>query len=159
MTELASIVVFTEHLDRTVAFYRALGVPLADEDHGDGFVHAAGEMGDVHVAVFPASEPGSTGDWRGGGTTFVGLWVSSLEAVVAAVEALGAEILLEHQGREWGCRIVVADPDGRAVELNQRDHCQQPELPDPLAYFSRSGRVGGIFPAYHPAFLAPRIIV
>jgi len=124
MTELASIVVFTEYLDRTVAFYRALGVPLEDEDHGDGFVHAAGEMGDVHVAVFPASVPGSTG-WRAGGSTFVGFWVASLEAAMSALEPLGATVLADHQDCEWGCRIVVSDPDGRAVELNQRDHCPQ----------------------------------
>jgi lactoylglutathione lyase len=123
MTELASIVVFTEQLDQTVAFYRALGFPLDDEDHGDGYVHAAGEMGSVHVAVFPADDPGNAAEWRTAGSTFVGLWVPSLEAAMSALEALGAEILHGHQEREWGCRVVVADPDGRAVELNQRDHC------------------------------------
>jgi lactoylglutathione lyase len=126
MTELASIVVFTEHLEQTVTFYRALGFPLDDEDHGDGFVHAAGEMGDVHVAVFPAAAPGSTAGWRTAGSTFVGLWVPSLEAATSALEPLGATVLQDHQDREWGCRIVVADPDGRAVELNQRDHCPRP---------------------------------
>jgi lactoylglutathione lyase len=123
MTELASIVVFTERLDQTLAFYRALGFPLDDEDHGDGYVHAAGEMGGVHVAVFPAGGPGNAAEWRAAGSTFVGLWVPSLEAAMSALEAVGAEILHGHQDREWGCRVVVADPDGRAVELNQRDHC------------------------------------
>ena len=126
MTELASIVVFTEDLEQTVAFYRAIGFPLDDEDHGDGFVHAAGEMGDVHVAVLPAASPGSTAGWRAAGSTFVGLWVPSLEAVTSALEPLGVKVLQDHQDREWGCRIVVADPDGRAVELNQRDHCPHP---------------------------------
>jgi catechol 2,3-dioxygenase-like lactoylglutathione lyase family enzyme len=126
MTEVASIVVFTEHLERSVAFYRALGVPLADEDHGDGFRHAAGDMGGVHVAVFPASAPGSGTSWRAAGSTFVGLWVPSLDAATAALEPLGAVLLLDHQDREWGCRFVVTDPDGRAVEVNQRDHCPPP---------------------------------
>jgi catechol 2,3-dioxygenase-like lactoylglutathione lyase family enzyme len=125
MTEVASIVVFTEHLEQSVAFYRALGLPLEDEDHGDGFLHAAGDMGGVHVAVLPASAPGSAAGWRAAGSTFAGFWVPSLEAVMAALEPLGAEVLLGHQDCDWGCRIVVADPDGRAVELNQRDHCPQ----------------------------------
>jgi catechol 2,3-dioxygenase-like lactoylglutathione lyase family enzyme len=123
MTEVASIVVFTEHLHRSVAFYRALGVPLEDEDHGDGFLHAAGELGGVHVAVLPASAPGGSGEWRAGGSTFVGLWVPSLDAAMAALEPVGAELLLAHQECDWGCRFVVADPDGRAVEVNQRGHC------------------------------------
>jgi lactoylglutathione lyase len=125
MTEVASIAVFTEHLAETTAFYRALGLRLEDEDHGDGAVHAAVDVAGVHVAVFPAS--GASGivapGWRAGGSTFVGFWVPSLEAAVRAARATGADVLVEHQDREWGCRSVVTDPDGRAVELNQRDHC------------------------------------
>jgi hypothetical protein len=58
VTEVASIVVFTERVEETVAFYRALGVPLGHEDHGNGAVHTAGEVGDVHIAVVPAPVPG-----------------------------------------------------------------------------------------------------
>lgn len=123
MTEVASIVLFTGHLQRSVAFYRALGVPLEDEDHGDGDVHAAGDMNGVHVAVLPASSAGASGGWKAAGSTFVGLWVQSLEAALAALEPLGAEVLREHEDCEWGCRVIVTDPDSRAVEVNQRDHC------------------------------------
>jgi predicted enzyme related to lactoylglutathione lyase len=126
MAEIASIVVFTEHLQRSVAFYRALGVPLEDEDHGDGLVHAAGDMNGVHVAVLPASSAGAAGRWTAAGSTFVGLWVPSLDAALAALQPLGAEVLREHEDCEWGCRVIVADPDGRAVEVNQRDHCAHP---------------------------------
>jgi lactoylglutathione lyase len=126
MTELAAIVLFTERLDQSVAFYRSLGVPLENEEHGDGFVHAAGDIGGVHVAVMPAAVSGSAARWRSAGSTFVGLWVASLDDAIAALEPLGAEVLLGHQDCEWGCRFVVADPDGRAVEVNQRDHCPPP---------------------------------
>jgi lactoylglutathione lyase len=121
---IASIVVFTGQPERSVAFYRALGVPLEDEDHGDGEVHAAGEVDGVHVAVLPAVTPGSSPGWRAAGSTFTGFWVGSIEEVLATLEPLGAQVLQAHQDREWGCRVVVADPDGRAVELNQRGHCR-----------------------------------
>jgi predicted enzyme related to lactoylglutathione lyase len=126
VTEVASIVLLTEHPEQTVAFYRALGIPLSDEDHGDGVAHAAADVGGVHVAVIASSVPGNSPGWHVGGSTFVGFWVPSLENVRTDVEALGASVLLDHQTCEWGCRVVVADPDGRAVELNQRDHCQEP---------------------------------
>jgi lactoylglutathione lyase len=123
VAELASLVLFSDHLAENIAFYRALGVPLEDEDHGDGVTHAAGELGDVHVAVLASERAGAEQGWRQGGTTFVGLWVPSLEDAGAAVAALGAPLLREHEQCEWGCRIVVADPDGRAVEVNQEGHC------------------------------------
>jgi hypothetical protein len=46
----------------------------------------------------------------------------------AALQRLGAPVLVEHQIRPWGCRMVVEDPDGRPVEINQQGHCS-PEAP------------------------------
>jgi predicted enzyme related to lactoylglutathione lyase len=127
VTEVASIVVFTDRVEESVAFYRALGVPLEDEDHGEGDVHAAGEAGGVHVAVVAASAPRGGTAWRSAGSTFIGFWVESLEATLTALDRIGAAVLLGHERCPWGCRTVVADPDGRAVEVNQRRHC--PESP------------------------------
>lgn len=126
---LASAVFFSAQLERCTAFYKALGVPLKDEDHGDGFVHTAGDLDGVHVAIFPASGDGRSPAHRAAGATFLGFWVPSLEAALGALEPLGTEVLLGHQVRQWGCRVVVADPDGRAVELNQQDHCPLSERP------------------------------
>lgn len=117
------MVLFAADAARTIAFYRALGVPLADEDHGDGVVHAAADVGGVHVAVFQGDAAGEQLGWRRQGSTFAGFYVASLELTVVALEALGAKVLQLHQHRDWGCRVVVEDPDGRAVEINQRDHC------------------------------------
>jgi predicted enzyme related to lactoylglutathione lyase len=123
MIEMASLVLFTAHVGRTVAFYRAVGVPLEDEDHGEGPVHAAAEVGDVHVAVCAASGPGRHPARRAGGSDFPGFYVDALDATLAAVTALGAPVLSGHEQMPWGCRVVVEDPDGRAVELNDRGHC------------------------------------
>lgn len=124
MTEMASIVLFAEDADRTIRFYRAAGVDLQDEDHGDGFVHSATDVGDVHFAVFEAStKDEKTSPWRTSGSTFVGFYVPSLDRTATSLTSLGAQVLLEHQVKPWGCRMVFEDPDGRAVEINQREHC------------------------------------
>ena len=120
---MASVVVFTDRLEETISFYQALGVSLADEDHGDGLIHIAGELDGIRVVVFASSRPGRSPGWRVGGCTFIGFWVNSLEVARAALEQIEARVLCEHQHRRCGCRIVFADPDGRAVEINQRDHC------------------------------------
>jgi predicted enzyme related to lactoylglutathione lyase len=124
-TELASIVLFAGAVDRTVAFSRAVGVALEHEDHGDGARHAAADLGEIHFAVFPGDPARDAGPaWREAGGAFVGFYVPSLDAALAALETLGATVLVPHQQRAWGCRVVVEDPDGRAVEVNQRDHCE-----------------------------------
>jgi catechol 2,3-dioxygenase-like lactoylglutathione lyase family enzyme len=92
MSELASVVLFAANPLATAAFYRALGLVLEDEHHGDGPVHFATELGTVHFAIYPAQAPGRAPERRTGGNVF-------------------------------HCRVVAEDPDGRAVEINQRGHC------------------------------------
>lgn len=117
------MVLFAHDVERTADFYRALGVPLEGEEHGDAMEHLAADLDGVHVAILPADAASEAPDWRSSGSTFVGFWVSSLEAATDAVARSGARIVQPHQQREWGCRVVAIDPDGRAVEINQADHC------------------------------------
>jgi catechol 2,3-dioxygenase-like lactoylglutathione lyase family enzyme len=123
MAKLSSVVMFSGHPEACVAFYRAIGIPLEDEDHGDGALHAAADVDGVHLAVLPGTGSDMAPTFRAAGASFAGFWVHSLDATVAALAALGTPVLVDHQMREWGCRTVVADPDGRPVEINQEDHC------------------------------------
>jgi predicted enzyme related to lactoylglutathione lyase len=125
MVEVASLVLFASDLTAASAFYRAVGVPLIDEDHDEGPVHAAAELGGVHFAIYQADDgvgqpaPG----WRSASSDFPGFYVDSLDDVGKSLHDLGTTLLEDHQVRPWGCRIVAQDPDGRAVEINQRAHC------------------------------------
>lgn len=122
---MGSLVLFSSSPAAAAAFYRALGVPLQDEDHGSGPVHFAAELGPVHLAIYPADVPGRAGGRRCGGSTFPGFYVESLDHAAQALDEAGAPVLTGHQQVPWGCRIVVEDPDGRAVEVNQRGHCPE----------------------------------
>jgi len=123
MTEMASLVVYAANPSATAAFYRALGLVLEDEYHGDGPIHFATELGPVHFAIYPAETPGRATERRSGGSVFPGFYVDSLDRAVEELNAAGAPMLTEHEQMPWGCRIVAEDPDGRAVEVNQRRHC------------------------------------
>jgi lactoylglutathione lyase len=128
MTEIASLVLYAASAPATAAFYRALGLDLEDERHDDGPVHFAVELGPVHFAIYPADSAGQAPPRRGGGSSFAGFYVDSLDAVTGAVAGLGAPILGTHEQMPWACRVVAEDPDGRPVEINQRRHC--PAAPD-----------------------------
>jgi lactoylglutathione lyase len=123
MTEMASLVLYTGDPTATAAFYRALGLEFEREDHGEGPVHFAVELGPVHFAIYPAQMPGRALRRRSGGSLFPGFYVPSLDRAAEALARAGAPVLTGHEQMPWGCRIVAEDPDGRAVEVNQRGHC------------------------------------
>ena len=53
-------------------------------------------------------------------STRIGLFTDNLDATLALVRAVpGAKLVTPIQNSEWGCRAVVADPDGHRVELTQ----------------------------------------
>lgn len=130
MPEVSSIVLFSARADRTIAFYRSVGIQFEEEDHGDGVVHAATDVGDFHFAIFAAADSEVTPGWRVGGSTFIGFYVDSLDATIKALTSIDVKVLADHEVRDWGCRVVVEDPDGRAVEINQRAHCRDADVAD-----------------------------
>ena len=93
MTEMASLVLYAASLPATAAFYRALGLELEDEDHGEGPAHFATELGPVHFAIYPAEAPGRAGERRSGGSVFPGFYVESLDRAAEALAQAGARVL------------------------------------------------------------------
>ena len=121
---MASLVLFASDVDEAARFYRAVGIPLEHEDHGEGPTHFAAELGGVHFALYAATGPGRAPERRSAGASFAGVYVASLDDTLREVTALGAPLLSRHEVMPWGCRFVVEDPDGRAVEVNDREHCK-----------------------------------
>ena len=123
MTEFGALVLYARDLEKTAKFYRTIGVPLENEDHGEGPVHFATELGSVHYAIYPARSPGTAPARHSSGDTFHEFYVDSLDDVRERLKAIDTMMLSEHEVMPWGCRLVAQDPDGRAVEVNQRGHC------------------------------------
>jgi predicted enzyme related to lactoylglutathione lyase len=123
MVDVASLVLFAVDPDKTADFYSAVGLDLEHEDHGEGPVHYATELGQLHFAIYPAESSGRAPDHRAGGSSFPGFYVESLDEVTSALANIGSPLLSQHETMPWGCRIVAVDPDGRPVEINQQGHC------------------------------------
>jgi predicted enzyme related to lactoylglutathione lyase len=109
------LVLKTPNVERLVTFYAALGITFAEERHGTGPAHHAGRVGPTLLEVYllPA-------DAAPDSTTRLGFAVEDVDATVERLRHLGATVRSEPKRTPFGYRAVVADPDGRAVEVVDR---------------------------------------
>ena len=112
-----AVVCFTARLKKAAAFYRAIGVRLDEERHGDGPLHYACDLGATHFALVERRRDGRR--VARSRSTMIGFRVPSLRKAVGSARRSGAKVLLAAQEVPWGRRAVVLDPDGRLVELNE----------------------------------------
>jgi lactoylglutathione lyase len=113
------VVLRTAHMDAMLAFYRALGIEFAQEQHGSGPVHYACERNGMVMELYPG-ESGAAPDRKSGGATMLGFLVDDVDAVIAALEHAGVSVISVPKDTAWGRRALALDPDGRAVELVTR---------------------------------------
>jgi len=50
----------------------------------------------------------------------IGFQIENIDKVVETLENSGMKILSPLQDNAWGRRVVIQDPDGRAVELTKK---------------------------------------
>lgn len=136
VTDLGSLILFSGDVERAAAFYAALGLVLAPEQHGEGPLHFTCSIGLTHFALFAATGgvAQDAGDARGAkaaaiegpmshkrpGSQFFGLTVNDLAAAFVAALATGGTVVQDPRDYPWGRRALVRDPDGRVVELFER---------------------------------------
>ncbi|HWG44164.1 MAG TPA: VOC family protein [Gemmataceae bacterium] len=118
MIALSLIVLCCTDLERSRAFYTALGLHFGEERHDNGPVHYSCQLGTVVIELYPG-KPGSALARTSAGATLHGFRVDSLDAIVSSLQVQGTEIVHLPSDSPWGRRAVILDPDGRAIELTQ----------------------------------------
>src|SRR5689334_22944753 len=111
--KLNLVVLRVADIDRSSAFYRALGIAFEKHAHGGGPVHLANEENGLVFELYPATreQPVST-------STRLGFVVTDVDHLVTSLASqTGVRIFVSPTDSEWGRRAVVADPDGHRVEL------------------------------------------
>ena len=103
-------------MDAMLALYRALGLTFAAEQHDTGPVHHSCDLGGTVLEIYPGQE-GAAPDRRSGGATSLGFRVPSVDALLSCLKPTGTPVISPPKDSPWGRRAVIADPDGRAVEL------------------------------------------
>jgi catechol 2,3-dioxygenase-like lactoylglutathione lyase family enzyme len=116
---LSGVILVSTEPARLVRFYRdTLGVPLAEERHGDSELHWACELGDVHFAIHPAVD--YPGEATTAGAVKIAFMVFELDPLVAWLAECGVELCYPPSEFGTESRITaVRDPDGNLVELTE----------------------------------------
>jgi len=99
------IVLRTSRLIELKAFYERLGMSFVEERHGEGPLHYSTMLGEVVMELYPLAADAVEAE-----TIRLGFAVTALATIVTRLRATAN-----------GLRAVVRDPDGRAVELYQRE--------------------------------------
>jgi catechol 2,3-dioxygenase-like lactoylglutathione lyase family enzyme len=115
---LGLLVIRTADVARTLSFYCALGLDFVEEKHGSGPTHFSCYLGGMILEIYPG-QPGSAPERMQAGATLLGFRVASIDHVVSALARWSTPVLSGPTRDIWGRRVVVEDPDGRAVELRE----------------------------------------
>jgi len=111
---LSLLVLKTRQLEVVRNFYAALGVDFKPEQHGSGPLHYAGQLESVVLEIYPSEDPIAD-------SLRIGFAIDNLEKAIQALRSVDAAVISKPKDSPWGLRAVVRDPDGRSVELLQKN--------------------------------------
>ena len=126
MTTPFLIVLRAADIDKSRAFYVAVGLSFVEEQHGNGPIHLACKTDTLVVEIY-LGEDAPQLDAKHSGATMLGFNVESLDAVLSELRVLDVAPKSAPKVAPWGRWTNVVDPDGRVVQLNETP---QKELQD-----------------------------
>ncbi|MGH3295407.1 MAG: VOC family protein [Trebonia sp.] len=117
---ISGVILVSRQPERVAQFYRdVLGLPLAEERHGETQLHWGCELGDVHFAIHPAADYPDD-PTVGPGPVKLAFMVFDLSRMVAWLDGCGVPLCYPPADLGEQSQITaVRDPDGNLVELTQ----------------------------------------
>lgn len=112
---LKLLVIRAHDVDRSAAFYEALGLQFTRHRHGGGPEHLCATVGETVFEIYPAA-----GTAENTVSTRLGFSVVSLSATLSSLQAMQATVLSEPSETPYGRRAVVKDFEGHKVELYEK---------------------------------------
>jgi lactoylglutathione lyase len=112
------VVLRTAELVAARLFYEALGLSFVEEQHGSGPVHLSCEHGGTVMELYPG-KPGQAPERLNAGATMLGFSVESVDSTLERLRVINVTVVTPPKDSPWGKRMVVLDPDGRAIEVSE----------------------------------------
>lgn len=95
-------------------WYAHFGLTFEYHRHGNGPLHYSTEVRGVTLEIYPLKRLQTEADTD----LRLGFEVDNLDTVIAKL----TDVVQAPRQSEWGYRAVVADPEGRRVELMETPH-------------------------------------
>lgn len=108
------LVLRSPNVSRLVAFYEAIGLRFVKEQHGNGPEHFAATCGGVVIEIYPSDAPTHAESQR------LGFNVDAIEPLLDAITSRDGKVVTPPKQTAWGMRAVIADPEGRRIELIEK---------------------------------------
>jgi len=107
------IVIRTNKLHEQAQFYTALGFEFEYHQHGNGPMHYASKGTTPTLEIYPLLKSQTIPD----ASTRLGFSVENPDIVVQSILSLGGNLVTPGADTPWGYTAVIADLDGRKIEL------------------------------------------
>lgn len=120
MTTPFLVVLYAQNLQTSLDFYVAIGLSFVEEQHGTGPIHFACECENLVIELYPAKEANDVSTHN----VMLSFKVASLEEALAALNSRGIEPKSAPKDSSWGRWVNVVDPDGRTVQLVEKELCE-----------------------------------
>lgn len=121
-TALSLIVLRSDDMEGSLAFYSALGLAFVEEQHGSGPIHYSCELGGLILELYPL-RPSSSDSCEaadaGAEATMLGFRVASLEAALSELKRLGVEPKSPPKDSAWGRWVSIIGPGGRTIQISE----------------------------------------
>lgn len=109
------IVIKTKQLEKLVEFYQLIGLPFVYHQHGNCPFHYLTALENLVFELYPLTSTQPVDS-----STRLGFKVTDLDSLILILEKAAIEIL-PPQLTMWDYTALVRDPDGRTIELTQKN--------------------------------------
>ena len=114
--ELTLLVIRSAIPEQLAEFYKRLGMTFEYHRHGNGPYHYSGHIGPTLLEIYPLAKEQVKPDKN----LRLGLAVDSFDAVIVELKAQAITFLQAPTLTEWGLMAIIADPEGRKIELYKK---------------------------------------
>jgi lactoylglutathione lyase len=114
--ELTVLVIRSAIPEQLAKFYTHFSITFEHHRHGNGPYHYSGHIGPTLLEIYPMAK----GQERPDITLRLGLAVDSFDDVINKLNALDTIFHQKPIPSEWGVMAIIADPEGRKVELYKK---------------------------------------
>lgn len=114
--DIRLIVLRTGDIKKLADFYALLGLTFEYHKHGNSPCHYSASIEKTVLEIYPLAKNQTEADKN----FRIGFGIDHFDDVIAALNELNTSFLLEPSQTDFGFMAIIADPDGRKIELYKK---------------------------------------